>query len=120
MTYTSIGEVENFGSHGVTSTVTEFTPVDTNTVTKIKGSKNYGTKTLSIGSIPGNVGQVILAAASESTNRYSVKITYPDTSVNYLDVLVSKFEQVDGTSNDVQKLNVDLAICRKPTVVAAV
>ena len=116
--YTAVGEVENFGQHGVTAAVTEFTPVDTSVVTKVKGSKNYGTKSLTIGSIPGNAGQIILAAASESTARYSVKITYPDTSVHYLDVLVSKYDQVDGAVNDIQKITCDLAVCRKPVIVA--
>ena len=120
ITYTAVGEVENYGQHGMTAAVTEFTPVDTAVVTKVKGSKNYGTKSLTIGSIPGNAGQVILAAASESNARYSVKITYPDTSIHYLDVLVSKYDQVDGAVNDVQKLTVDLAICRKPVIVAQV
>lgn len=120
ITYTAVGEVENYGQHGMTAAVTEFTPVDTAVVAKVKGSKNYGTKSLTIGSIPGNAGQIILAAASESNARYSVKITYPDTSIHYLDVLVSKYDQVDGAVNDVQKLTVDLAICRKPVIVAQV
>jgi len=117
ITYTAVGEVENFGQHGMTATVTEFTPVDTAIVTKVKGSKNYGTKSLTIGSIPGNAGQVILKAASESSNRYSVKITYPDTSIHYLDVLVSKYDQVDGAVNDIQKITCDLAVCRAPVIV---
>ena len=120
ITYTAVGEVENFGQHGMTAVVTEFTPVDTAIVTKVKGSKNYGTKSLTIGSIPGNAGQVILKAASESSNRYSVKITYPDTSVHYLDVLISKYDQVDGAVNDIQKITCDLAVCRAPVIVAQV
>ena len=120
ITYTAVGEVENFGQHGMTAVVTEFTPVDTAIVTKVKGSKNYGTKSLTIGSIPGNAGQVILKAASESSNRYSVKITYPDTSIHYLDVLVSKYDQVDGAVNDIQKITCDLAVCRAPVIVAQV
>ena len=54
--YTAIGEVETFGEHGVTAVVTEFTDVATSTVTKVKGAKNYGTKSLVIGGIPGNAG----------------------------------------------------------------
>jgi hypothetical protein len=118
ITYTAVGEVENFGSHGVTASVTEFTPVDTSVVTKVKGAKNYGTKSITLGSIPGNAGQVILKAASESNNRYSVKITYPDTSVQYFDVLVSKYEQQDGAVSDIQKITCDLAVCRAPVIVA--
>ena len=118
ITYTAVGQVENFGNHGVTATITEFTPVDTSVVTKVKGSKNYGTMSCALGSVPGDAGQVILKAASESTSRYSLKITYPDTSIHYLDVLVSKYEQADGAVNDIQKINCDFAICRTPVIVA--
>jgi hypothetical protein len=116
--FTAVGDVENYGNHGVTAALTEFTPVETAVVTKIKGSKNYGTMSLSIGNIPGNAGQAILKTASESTSRYSAKITYPDTVIHYIEVLISKFEYVDGAVNDVQKINVDLAICRVPVIVA--
>jgi hypothetical protein len=118
ITYTAVGEVENFGNHGVTATVTEFTPVDTATIAKVKGSKNYGTMSMTLGSVPGNAGQVILAAASESNAHYSVKITYQDTSVHYLDVLVSKYEHQDGSVNDVLKIGCDMAVCRAPVIVA--
>ena len=42
MTYTAVGEVEDHGSHGVTAAISKFTPVDTSVVTKLKGSKVYG------------------------------------------------------------------------------
>jgi hypothetical protein len=120
MVYTLLGAIENFGSHGVTSAVTEFTDVATATVTKVKGAKNYGTKSLSLGSIPSDAGQTLIDAAAESTARYSAKLTYPSGAIHYMEVLVSKSEFVDGQVNDVQKRNVDLAICRKPVVIAAV
>lgn len=118
--FTAIGEIENFGNHGVTATITEFTPIDTAVVAKVKGSKNYGTMSLTLGSIPSNAGQVIVAAAAESNNHYSAKLTYPDGEIHYLDVLVAKDEYQDGAVNDVMKRSVDFAICRKPVVVAAV
>lgn len=116
--YTQVGNVEDHGSHGVKATITEFTPVDTAVVTKMKGSKNYGTMALKIGSIPGDAGQALLQAASESNNHYSIKITYPDTVIHYLDVVVSDFEYVDGTVNSVQAINCSLAVCRAPVIVA--
>lgn len=119
ITYTAIGQVENYGNHGVTATITEFTPVDTAIVAKMKGSKNYGTMTLMVGSIPTDAGQVILKAASESNNHYSAKLTYPDGEIHYLDVLVAKHEFQDGSVNDAMKVSVDLAICRAPVIVAA-
>lgn len=118
--YTAVGEVETFGACGVTAAVTEFTPVDTSTVAKVKGSKNYGNMPITLGEIPVNAGQVIVEAASESNAHYSVKITYQDTSVHYMDVLVSKFERQNGSTNDVLKVSCELAICRKPVIVAQV
>lgn len=120
MVYTACGEVENYGNHGVVANISEFTPVDTAVVSKVKGSKNYGTMALVLGSIPSDAGQVILLAASESNNHYSAKLSYPDGEVHYLDVLVSKFEYQDGAVNSMSKISCDLAICRKPVVVAAV
>lgn len=119
MVYTLIGAIENFGTHGVSATVTTFTDIATATVTKVKGAKDYGTKTLSLGSIPSDAGQTMLDTAAESTARYSAKLTYPSGAVHYMEVLVSKADFVDGAVNDVQKRTVDLAICRKPVVVPA-
>ena len=119
LVFTAVGEIEDHGSHGVNATITEFTPVDTAVVAKVKGSKNYGSKSLVIGNLPSNAGQAILKAASESTSHYSVKVTYPDGVVHYLDVLVASFEYRAGQVNDVQKIGVTLAICQPPVVVAA-
>lgn len=120
ITYTQIKEVESIGPHGVTASVTEFTPIDTAIVAKVKGSKNYGNISLTMAYLPSDAGQDIIEAAAESNNRYSIKITYQDTSIHYLDVLVSKDEIQDGAVNDVQKRTVELAICRKPVIVAQV
>lgn len=123
--WTVIGQVENYGNHGMTANVPTFTPVDTGVVTKMKGSKDYGNMTLMIGNVPSDAGQILVATASESKNRYSAKIIYPlgdgevTPETHYLDVLVTKREFQDGAVNDVRKLGVDLAICRKPVEVAA-
>jgi hypothetical protein len=91
----------------------------------VKGTKNYGTKQLSIGYLPGDAGQVIIAAAVESKAHYSVKITAPlgdgeaTPEIVYLDVIVTAYENVEGSANSVRKLNVTLDVCRKPVVVAA-
>lgn len=120
MVYTLIGSIENYGNHGVSANIGTFTDVATATVTKVKGAKDYGTMSLSLGSIPSDAGQALLDTAAESTNRYSVKMTYPSGAIHYMDVLIAKAEFNDGQVNDIQKRNVDLAICRKPVVIAAV
>lgn len=118
ITYTAVGQIENYGEHGVEANVNTFTPVDTAVTAKFKGSKNYGALNLTLGCLPSDAGQDVLEAGAESANHYSVKITYPDTSVHYLDVLVTKFKWMDGGVNDIQKLSVSLEVCRKPVVVA--
>jgi len=117
ITYTAVGEVESFGDQGMTAAVTEFIPVDTKVVAKVKGSKNYGTMSVTLASLPSNAGQDIIETASESNNHYSVKLTYPDASIHYMDVLVSKFTQLGGAVNDVHKISAEFAICRKPVIV---
>lgn len=119
MVYTAIGNIEQFGAHGVTANVMKFTPVDTAVVSKVKGSKDYGNATYTLGNVPSDAGQTLLNTASESNNRYSAKLTYPSGEIHYLDVLVTKFEYADGTVDTVQKVAVMLEICRKPVVVAA-
>lgn len=117
--FTAIGQIEDHGSHGGTKQIIEFTPVDTGVVQKIAGSKNYGTKTMMLGSVPTDAGQVILAAAFESDNPYSVKVAYPDGEIHYLEALIAKHEYQDGPANNVSKVAIDLAVTRKPIVVAA-
>lgn len=125
ITWQTVGEVENYGEHGVQAQVIEFTAVNDAVVQKLKGSKNYGTMNLVVGHVPSDAGQVILAAAAESQNRYSARLTYPlgdgevTPEIHYLDVLVASRNITDGSANDVRKAAVALAICRKPIEVAA-
>lgn len=121
----TVGEIENFGNHGVTANVSTFTAIANSVVQKFKGSKNYGTMNLVIGNMPSDAGQDIIETAAESTARYSVKITYPlragesTGEIHYLDVLVSKREFQDGAVDDVRKIAVDFEVCRAPVIVAA-
>jgi hypothetical protein len=120
MVYTVIGNIENFGNHGVSAQINTFTPCDTGEIQKAKGSKDYGTKSLTLAHVPSDAGQALLDTAAESSAHYSAKLTYPSGRIHYLDVLVSKHENQDGGANDTQKIGVDLAVCRKPVKVAAV
>ena len=125
ITYTAIGNVEDVGEHGGTAQITEFTPVDTGIVQKIKGSINYGALNLMIGQVSSDAGQDIIDAAFASKNRYSLKITYPvrtgesTAEIHYLDVLVTKRTWQDGSANTVRKLAATFEVCRAPVVVAA-
>lgn len=123
--WTTVGEVENFGDHGMTAQVLTFTAVADAIIQKLKGAKDYGTMNLVIGNVPSNTGQVLIATASESQNRYSARITYPlgdgevTPEIHYLDVLVASRSFTDGDVNAIRKLAVGLAVCKKPVEVAA-
>lgn len=121
--WTEVAEIEDFGSHGGTKTITTFTPVKTGVVAKVGGSKDYGTQTLMLGNLKSDAGQALMNTAFEATNtHYSVKIVYADAGAttpetHYMDVLVSKFQNTDGAVNAVRKVSCELAICRKPVVI---
>ncbi|HSW83536.1 MAG TPA: phage tail tube protein [Usitatibacter sp.] len=123
--WTLVGQVEDFGDHGMEAQIIEFTAVADAVVQKLKGSKNYGTMTMTIGNVPSDAGQILIATASESQNRYSARILYAlgDGEVtpesHYLDVLVSSRKFTDGSVNNVRKTAVALALCRKQVEVAA-
>lgn len=124
ITYTAIGQVEQYGNHGATTAVSTFTAVADGVKQKFKGSVDYGTMNLMLGYLPSDGGQDIIEAAVASKNRYSVKISYKARTgestgeIHYLDVLVTKREWQDGSVDDVRKLSVDFDICRAPVVVA--
>ncbi len=123
--WTTVGEVENFGDHGMQANVITFTNIGDAIVQKLKGSKDYGTMNLVLGNVPSDSGQAILASASESQNRYSVRLTYPlgdgevTPGIHYLDVLVVSRNFTEGDVNAVRKVAVGLALCKKPVEVAA-
>lgn len=120
--FTPIAQVESIGNHGMAAAVAKFTPMDTAVVAKVKGSKDYGIISLSMANLPSDPGQAILKTASETLSNvhYSVELRYPDDEYHYFDVIVTKFEYVDGSVDAVQKITCDLEVCRKPVIVPQV
>jgi hypothetical protein len=119
LVYTAIGEVETVGPHGVERQIITFTPVYTGVIAKMPGSKDYGSMDVTIGNVPSDAGQVIVKASSEANAHYSVKLTYPDGEVHYLDVISYRFRYTGGGANDVDKIDAGFALTRAPVVVAA-
>jgi hypothetical protein len=123
--FTAIGLVENYGTYGLKAQINTFIPVDTGIVSKTKGTKDYGSMQVTLGDVPADAGQVILAAAVESKAHYSAKIVYPlgngesTPETVYMDVLVSEFQSMNGAANDIRKRSLVLEVCKKPVVVAA-
>lgn len=123
--WTTIGQVENIGEHGMTAQEITFIAISDAVVQKLKGSKNYGTMNLTVGDVPSDAGQALVSTASESQSRYSIRLTYPlgdgevTNAIHYLDALVMTRVFQDGDANAVRKLAVALALCKKPIEIAA-
>ena len=118
ITYTTIGRVESFPEIGATREVNKFTPIS-GAVEYLKGTAEYGSGDMVLADMPTDVGQVIAKAAAASSAHYSMKITYPDGEVHYLDVLVSSWKLSQAQSGGVMKRTATISVCKEPVVVAA-
>lgn len=118
ITYTSIGKVESFTPYGSKRTVNTFKPI-AGAAEYTKGTPEYGQGEMMCGDVPADGGQIIVKAAEASANHYSMKITYPDGEVHYLDVLVSGWVLSGGKEGAPLMRTATLNICRAPVIVAA-
>lgn len=117
--YTTIGKVSDFLAYGSKRPVKEWVPINGD-VEYMKGSPRYGSGDMIMGDVPADAGQVILKAAEASDNHYSMKITYPDGEVHYLDVIVAGWELSAAKEGEPMVRTATLGICRAPVIVAAV
>lgn len=118
ITYTAIGKVQDFMPYGSKRPVNKFTPI-AGAVEYTKGAPEYGQGSMTMGDIPADAGQVILKAAEASSAHYSLKVTYPDSEVHYLDVIVAGWELSGGKEGAPMIRTATVAICKAPVVVAA-
>jgi hypothetical protein len=119
MVYTTLGKVSQFLPYGSKRTVNKFQHI-AGGVEKTKGSPDYGDGDMQMGDIPADVGQVILKAAEASANHYSLKITYSDGEIHYLDIIVAGWQLSGGKEGDPLIRTATLGICKAPVIVAAV
>lgn len=119
ITYTAIGKVESFPEIGSERPNIEFTPIN-GPIEYMKGTQRFTGGDMVMADVPANAGQVILKAAEASKNHYSMKITYPDGEIHYLDVLVNSWKLSPQDGGQVMKRVAGIQICKAPVVVAAV
>lgn len=119
MVYTAIDKVTDFTPYGSERPVSEFVPI-AGAVEYIKGSPRYGSGDIMMADMPADAGQVILRDAEASQNHYSMKVTYPDGEIHYLDVINSSWRISAGKEGAAMTRTGKLSICKKPVVVAAV
>lgn len=116
ITYTTIGKVESFPEFGVDRSINAFNGIAG--IEYTKGAASYGQGPMVVGDVPADAGQVILKAGASSAAHLSMKITYPDGEVHYLDVLVGSWKLGSQTENGQMKRTALLAMCKAPVVVA--
>lgn len=119
MVYTTIGKVQDFIPYGSERPVNEFVPI-TGAVEYTKGSPRYGSGDMMMGDIPADAGQVILKAAEASAAHYSLKVTYSDGEIHYMDFINSSWRMVAGKEAGALIRTAKLSICKAPVIVAAV
>ncbi len=116
--FTTIGKVESFPAFGSNQAFNEFVPV-AGEVEPYKGARRYGGGPLVVGDVPADAGQVILKAAAASSNHYSVKATYPDGEIHYMDILVGSWELSPAAEGNAMKRTAEIRLCKIPVIVAA-
>jgi len=111
LTYTAIGEITDGGSYGRTYNPVTHNPItDRKTYTR-KGSYSDGAMTLQMAVADGgDAGQTILATALNSDAPISVKVAFPDGSVNYFTAIVMSSPVTVGGVDSILSMSTELTL----------
>jgi hypothetical protein len=100
LTYTLVGEATNLASFGAESSLISHSPIADRVVKKLKGSKNNGSMEISYALDLSDQGQVMLKAAAESDNAYSIRIVLQNgTKVYFRGLVMSAKREVGGVDS---------------------
>lgn len=113
LAWTEIGEVTDLGEFGGTAQITEFTPLATGVIKKLKGSINYGTAALSIGRLSGDAGQALLKDGFDGTNAYvshAFRVVSEDGQIAYFTGMISSFVTATGEANTVTAVSSNIEL----------
>lgn len=110
LTYTSIGEITDVGTHGKTYAEVKLNTLGSAGVQKFKGSYDLGNKPVKLAVSSADAGQVILYAALAAYSNYAFKQTYQNGDVEYFSAKVMSIVNEGTTSDSVRALAVGLGI----------
>lgn len=115
--WTEVEEIEDLGEHGDTSEAISFTAIGNRRVRKLKGSKDAGTKTITVGRDPLDDGQIALVAAEGTDFNYAFKVVHADArtqaytdSVEYFGGMVMSKSTNQGQVNTVTRRSFPIGI----------
>lgn len=110
LTFSTIGEITDGGSHGRTYAEVTHQPISSRATRKFKGSFNEGTKTLQLAISPGDAGQVLLKTALASDAPFSFKVLYQGGDIDYFQALVLSFEKSASGTDSIRSATVQLSL----------
>jgi len=108
ITYTPVGKVESVGAGGKSRQEITFIDLESGEEEVFGGSISYGSRSVGIGEVLDDAGQLILEAAFNGNSKVAVEIGRPDGSLRYFTARVMAFNDQGFTANAVIKLEVAL------------
>jgi hypothetical protein len=116
--FTVIDKVQSFPGYGAARPTQEFRPIN-GPVEVSKGAPSYGGGEMVMGYVEDDAGQVLLKAAEGSAAHYSMKVTYPDGEIHYLDVINTSFNYSPASEGAFRTATANIMVQKDPVVVPA-
>lgn len=110
LSFTLINNVDKIPKFGASSSLKEFTPVDTGIKQKFKGVKDGGSPTITLGLDTDDAGQILLKEARASQRAYAFKVTMPNGDAYYFMAMVMNFDVSPEGADDIAMAEAQLAI----------
>ncbi len=98
LTYTEIKEVTEIGALGPTQQVVNHVPVSDPFTYKIKTITDSGALSMKGARVTSDPGQTILIAAQASFNPYAIKIVLQNSTILYVQALVTSYVTTVGSA----------------------
>lgn len=120
MTFTTIGEITDGGSHGRTYAAVTHNPLGTRGTQKFKGSFNEGQKALQLAVDDDDAGQALVREALDSDEDYSFEVEYQDGGKDYFQAKVMSWSKATAGVDSIKSATVGLEITTSKTGVGII
>ena len=110
LTYSTIGEITDGGSHGRVYAEVTHMPIGNRGTQKFKGSFNEGNKTLQLAINGSDAGQTLLRSAVLSDNPYAFKVTYQGGAIDYFQARAMSFSKATAGVDSILTATVELSL----------
>lgn len=120
LTYSTIGEITDGGSHGRVYAEVTHMPIGNRGTQKFKGSFNEGNKTLQLAINGTDAGQVLLKTALASDNAFAFKVLYQGGAIDYFQARVLSFSKATAGVDSILTATVELSLTTSTTGVGIV